>query len=857
MAANKFAAMLHGNTHRMAFILVYAVLEWILIALLLVNGLFSYLITKFASFFGLKPPCLFCSRIDHLFEPEEGRLGYRDLLCDAHAEEVSSLGCCSHHRRLAEATVMCEGFSPSMPERSGTEAEEDLRCSCCKVGMESELYSPFFFLDPSWGVLEYAQDAHFVEQVADEGKMVCLDGDEEIAGGELEQEGKTLIELSEDYSSGVSGSQSDRMVDEERLVPLEVINVMTMMKKNLVSSKLCGADDREMDHNCAENEISDFDIGGIVEGKMMLDSPTEWTDTAKENSSATLLVTPMNLEENSLTERADAQEHSLVLMAGMTNILVCSSDHESAISLPASLSPGGGVDVVVEASATEEEFVRTRAFKKDSKFTEMDEPVDQNHVEEPIHLSLGIDYLLPEINKETTDNDQVAAAETEPVVNILKSLDHLSSECHEIEEQRAPETPTYIEGIHGLHKRFQFERKETWIESLDESVASDIEGNEPLTVDHLKSALRAERKALNTLYCELEEERNASAIAANQTMAMITRLQEERAAMQMEALQYQRMMEEQSEYDQEALHLLNEMMVKREKEKQVLEKELEVYRQKILLYEAKERRRMALHMANGMKRMSSVSSSATDSDDLSFDYCEPDDSAFRINPSNENSSSDVILSSGTDYETAKHLITLDESFADFEQERLFILEQLKVLEGRLFTWEDEDLGNINSHSDHTSEENHHDLNEDYEILADTLHGSMNGYPYNLDNNHNLHYNGMDANCRGNKLLPLFDAISEEKQFEQSMKQGTAEDHNSPKSVSRLVKEQEKIAFTENVDNFYGRLQALEADSEFLKHCIKSLTEGDEGVYLLRKILQHLRELRIMELRAKNAGNVLA
>ena len=46
------------------------------------------------------------------------------------------------------------------------------------------------------------------------------------------------------------------------------------------------------------------------------------------------------------------------------------------------------------------------------------------------------------------------------------------------------------------------------------------------------------------LYAELEEERSAAAIAANQMMAMINRLQEEKAAIQMEALQYQRMMEE-------------------------------------------------------------------------------------------------------------------------------------------------------------------------------------------------------------------------------------------------------------------------------------------------------------------------
>jgi hypothetical protein len=56
------------------------------------------------------------------------------------------------------------------------------------------------------------------------------------------------------------------------------------------------------------------------------------------------------------------------------------------------------------------------------------------------------------------------------------------------------------------------------------------------------------------------------------TMAMINRLQEEKAAMQMESLQYQRMMEEQSEYDQEAVQMLNELVVKREKEKEEVEK---------------------------------------------------------------------------------------------------------------------------------------------------------------------------------------------------------------------------------------------------------------------------------------------
>lgn len=56
-------------------------------------------------------------------------------------------------------------------------------------------------------------------------------------------------------------------------------------------------------------------------------------------------------------------------------------------------------------------------------------------------------------------------------------------------------------------------------------------------------------------------------------MAMITRLQAEKAAMQMEASHYQRMINEQAEYDQEALKVMQDQV-------KVLEVDLETYREK-------------------------------------------------------------------------------------------------------------------------------------------------------------------------------------------------------------------------------------------------------------------------------------
>lgn len=59
--------------------------------------------------------------------------------------------------------------------------------------------------------------------------------------------------------------------------------------------------------------------------------------------------------------------------------------------------------------------------------------------------------------------------------------------------------------------------------SIEGSMVSEIEGES--TVDRLKRQIDLDRKSISLLYKELEEERSASAIAANQAMAMITRLQ--------------------------------------------------------------------------------------------------------------------------------------------------------------------------------------------------------------------------------------------------------------------------------------------------------------------------------------------
>lgn len=117
------------------------------------------------------------------------------------------------------------------------------------------------------------------------------------------------------------------------------------------------------------------------------------------------------------------------------------------------------------------------------------------------------------------------------------------------------------------------------IEDLQE--AKCLCGQEGNTIQLLEQALEKERAARDALYIELEKERNAAASAAEEAMAMILRLQEEKASIEMEARQHQRIFEEKSAYDAEEMDILKEILVRREMEKHLLDMEVEGYRQMV------------------------------------------------------------------------------------------------------------------------------------------------------------------------------------------------------------------------------------------------------------------------------------
>ncbi|XP_006651231.1 myosin-binding protein 2 isoform X2 [Oryza brachyantha] len=872
-AASRFATVLvHRTTRRVTSALAYAVLEWTLIALLLINGLFSYAIARFAAYFGLRPPCLLCSRVDRLFEKEEAEAGedgarwLRRALCGAHAAEISGLGYCLHHGRLAEADDMCDGCLSSSKERRGKDAGEKdaTACSCCNAVVET---SSRELPDTGKGHVPLAQEEHGEEDQREENDQgyVLLAQEEHDEEDEEKHEEFQENEKEDEVDDKDDQEEEEKMVavedeslefmalgekielDGERLFSVAAIDEMTIAEDSSLHQACCEKE-KGMDHIDGEHEPRDLDIGMVLEEKRMLDSSAATATEAIEDSvvpipEAEIVTSPSDLEENSIP-----QDDELVIEDVEIGDITAEQEEivvpEVTEPVPEDDNRSAEVDTTCEVSIGSEICEREQddhvvPFHESAAFEEPAAPLAyQNEQPLPLETPHETDHIVQEAS-ETEQEEEVEATASQ-------RLDQPPNKQTDVEEDKAPETPIYSVATQISEKKFLLERKRSLSLSLDGSVASEMDLSEPSTVDQLKSALQAERKALSALYAELEEERSAAAIATNQTMAMINRLQEEKAAMQMEALQYQRMMEEQSEYDQEALQLLNELVTKREKEKQELERELDLCRQKVMHYEDKERRRMASFKANGHSpngNGTSVSSSGEDSDGHSDGYCETGESP---NDGNLHSPSDAVLSPSTDQENKKHLVALDDSLTYFEMERLSILEELKTLEERLFTLEDDDINGTSEVVGHSSDE--------YVLSANGLHSPRNGDIAS----HKSKFDGRNSIGRGKSLLPLFDAVGDETGDQTpSPRGGNVQADNSSNPVSVLVKEQERLAIMEEVDHVYDRLQALEADKEFLRHCIKSLKKGDRGMDLLQEILQHLRELRSVELHVKNAGDALA
>ncbi|PON73451.1 Zein-binding domain containing protein [Trema orientale] len=360
-------------------------------------------------------------------------------------------------------------------------------------------------------------------------------------------------------------------------------------------------------------------------------------------------------------------------------------------------------------------------------------------------------------------------------------------------------------GIQILQKRISLERNESGL-SLDGSIVSEIEGE--TVVDRLKRQVEHDKKLMTALYRELEEERNASAIATNQAMAMITRLQEEKAALHMEALQYLRMMEEQAEYDNDELQKSNDLLAEKEKEIQDLEAELELYRKKF-----PDERVLEILGETSCDMIT----------DIGVDNSKYSCSGER--PYNYNKVEDA----GNSFENTD-VDNLNSSILDFEDEKTYILQCLKKLEKALYQLPDGEvstyLSKDNNLKNRTCGLSQSDEHSEVEVNI-------------LSMQHDESVSRQDLQSEGNSFS-----------FENPELHGreTGEVYCSRQSAAELSQATDSASLGIIVSGLTKRLEALEADRKFLEHTINSLRNGDEGVQFIHEIASHLRELRRIAIR---------
>ncbi|KAF4348848.1 hypothetical protein F8388_026198 [Cannabis sativa] len=350
-------------------------------------------------------------------------------------------------------------------------------------------------------------------------------------------------------------------------------------------------------------------------------------------------------------------------------------------------------------------------------------------------------------------------------------------------------------GMHILQKRISLERNESGL-SIDGSIVSEIEGES--VAERLKRQVEHDKKLMTALYKELEEERSASAIATNQAMAMITRLQEEKAALHMEALQYLRMMEEQAEYDDDELQKSNDLLAEKEKEIQDLEAELELYRKKF----------------PSERVIGSPSESSCDViTDIAIDNskysCIGDKPCI----------SDKVEDSGISFENADGG-NLNSSLLEFEDEKLYILDCLKKLEKTL----------------HLLPNGEDDISEE---LSCKDQENSTAETNTLSTQHNESVSGQDLHTEGN-------SSSLEKHETHGIE--TDEVCYSRESPTELSRATDPTSLGTIVSDLNKRLEALETDRKFLEHTVNSLRNGDKGVQFIHEIASHLRELRNIALK---------
>lgn len=180
-------------------------------------------------------------------------------------------------------------------------------------------------------------------------------------------------------------------------------------------------------------------------------------------------------------------------------------------------------------------------------------------------------FLIEKVdeNKECVDErDDGHGCISESDVDVETNLTLSSSKCGILENRLMIE---------------KYDEDEECVEEGDDGHECHDEDKE-CDVERLRMLVKIERERAKAASVELEKERMAAATAAEETMAMILRLQNEKSVIEMEAHQYRRLAEEKQLHDQEVIESLRWIALRCQSAGIQLEDQVRSLKQKLQLH---------------------------------------------------------------------------------------------------------------------------------------------------------------------------------------------------------------------------------------------------------------------------------
>ncbi|RZB72120.1 putative myosin-binding protein 4 isoform G [Glycine soja] len=740
-------------------LLTSAACEWLLIFLLLLNALLSYMLTKFASYCQLQMPCLLCSRLDQILCRERPEF-YVNLFCSSHKSEISSLILCHIHGKLADGHRMCDDCLLSVTAKTKCNAKTH-KLLVGKFGLVlggSGFKSPSLSRDLFAG----SKGARLcTRQCTCCGKLWKSDQNSPRSI-QLKSPGRAFLKPNIPFPCAPRQSR---------------LNHRDNLKK--MRDKFPGSE--------GKSSFQPLSHIGYTELRLNSDSESEFLFSDDDDVSS---VFHENIEASNDPKAQVTSAPSSNCIPSALNPENLNDSSAKSMPLPSDQCVEPNVSEHQDVNANSAEEINLQQEKQETFSSDLAELISINEVSpSPIVMNVP--------DRESEDTADVAQASDTGMVSEKKG-----EVLEKIGTEEKASTETHLEVLQ------KSSSVESGIDSLDESNIDEIEGDS--NDDRLRRQIEYYKKCMDSLQKELEAERNASAVATNEAMSMITRLQEEKAALQMEALQYLRMMEEQAEYDNDELEKVNDLLTEKEKEIQDLEAELEYYRSNLGDDEP---------MVHNMHK---------ESRDLKGEDVTVQNTGVHNITNTASSSKNAEVS-----KVGEEDVTSGTTFLEFEEEKEYISQCLKNLE--------EKVHQISLHAPN-------DRSEKLEVSELNQQGASNGEGHQLDGHEDTGLSTEKSinTLNGNHIDKDGSAAEDVDACSLS-----AENNHSKSPELQICtprREVELVALENEISDLNERLEALEFDHDLLEHLTNSLQNGNDGKQFIQDIAHRLHELRKIAIR---------